>query len=437
MRYSICLLCGLTLFIGFQSGTYAQVMLQSVEEAVALARQHNTDLQAARQTAQWQAGAVEVAKTAKLPTLKATSALEYNYALPVQLVPAEFLGGEAGEFRKLQFGVPFNMTAGLEAGYGLVNPTLAHDIKLAELNQQIGERQVATQQDQLETQVVRSYYLSILSREAMTITGQNLQNADTLLALAKERYASGVIEELDLNRTLSTRLTLADQLAQNELAYVNNLRQLRLLVGQEVDIAPDAARNWAEPTAMTQPVGVEEYPQIKLKVAQRTYFQAVIDREQATRLPQVSLYGRYTAQAQRQAFNFLNFREPWFSIGVVGVRLDVPIFNGGVRLRNIDRAKIRADIAQTELNAERQRQIAQDEEWLSTYQQARKSLEISRRNNDLAARNMELAMIKYQAGVYTYDQYITIFNETLQVQNRYLRTLADSLIYGSLLQSRK
>ncbi|MGC5198945.1 TolC family protein, partial [Aphanothece microscopica] len=135
-------------------------------------------------------------------------------------------------------------------------------------------------------------------------------------------------------------------------------------------------------------------PQIKLKVAQQTYFQAAIDREQATRLPQLSLYGRYTAQAQRQAFNFLNFQEPWFSIGVVGVRLDVPIFNGGVRLRNLDRAKIRADIVQTELLAERQRQQAQEAEWLSAYQQARKSLEFSQKNNDLAARNLELAMIK-------------------------------------------
>jgi outer membrane protein TolC len=437
MKHVICLLCCLTLVVGLFQEANAQVTLQSVEEAVIMVRQHNTDLQAARQTAQWQAGAVEVTKTGKLPTLKAISALEYNYALPVQLVPAEFLGGEAGQFRKLQFGVPFNMTAGLEAGYGLVNPTLSHDIKLAELNHQIAEKQVAAQQDQLETQVIRSYYLGILSREAMLITAQNLQNADTLLVLAQERYTAGLIEELDLNRAQSTRLTLADQLAQNELAYVNNLRQLRLLVGQEVDIATDAARSWSEQVSIIQFLVVDEYPQIKLKVAQRTYFQAAIDREQATRLPQVSLYGRYTAQAQRQTFNFLNFREPWFSIGVVGVRLDVPIFNGGVRLRNLDRAKIRADITQTELVAERQRQQAQDEEWLSSYQQARKSLEFSERNNDLAARNMELAMIKYQAGVYTYDQYITIFNETLQAQNRYLRTLADSLIYGSLLQSRR
>ncbi|MBU1821194.1 MAG: TolC family protein [Bacteroidetes bacterium] len=437
MKYIICSLLVITMVSGYLPETQAQTILQSAEEAVALARQHNTDLQAARQTAQWQAGAVEVVKAGKLPTLKATSALEYNYALPVQLVPAEFLGGKPGEYQKLQFGVPYNLTAGAEATYGLYNPTLNHDVRLAELNQKIAETQASAQQEQLETQVIRVYYLTALSREAMEITRKNLQSTDSLLALARERYAAGTIEELDLNRTQSTRLTLADQLEQNQLAYANNLRQLRLLVGQEVEIAPNAAERWNESGQPVAPTVVEEYPQMKLKAAQLNYFQEAISREQATRLPQVSLYGRYTVQAQRRTFNFLDFNQPWFNFGLVGVRLDVPIFNGGVRLRNIDRAKVRADIARTELAAERQRQLAQDDEWAASYTQARKSVDLSRQNLTLAERNMELAQLKYRAGVYTYDQYVTIFNESLQAQNRYLRALADSLIYGGLLQSRK
>jgi outer membrane protein TolC len=437
MKYRVWKAAGLGLLMVLGTGLRAQTTLQSADEAVALARQHNPDLQAARQTAQWQAGAVEVAKAGRLPTLKATSALEYNYALPVQLVPAEFLGGEPGEYQKLQFGVPYNLTAGAEATYGLYNPTLSRDIRLAELNQQIAETQAVVQQEQLETQVIRAYYLTALSREATEITQKNLQSTDSLLTLARERYAAGTIEELDLNRTQSTRLSLADQLEQNQLAYVNNLRQLRLLVGQEVEIAPDAAARWNEPTPSNGGGLVDDYPQLKLKAAQLNYFQEAIAREQATRLPQVSLYGRYTAQAQRRTFNFLDFDQPWFSIGLVGVRLDVPIFNGGVRLRNIDRARVRADIARTELTAERQRQVAQDAEWSASYAQARRSVELGRQNLTLAERNMELALLKYRAGVYTYDQYVTIFNESLQAQNRYLRALADSLIYGGLLQSRK
>ncbi|HEV7348426.1 TolC family protein [Telluribacter sp.] len=423
-----CLLAG--------SIAQAQTVLNNVEEALSLARQHNPDLQAARQTARWQAGAVDIARAGRLPTLRATSALEYNYALPVQLVPAEFLGGNPGEYQRLQFGVPYNLTAGLEASYSLLNPTLLHDIRLADLNQQIAETQVAAQQDQLATQVVRAYYLTALAREAVQLSGQNLQNADTLLALARERYRAGVTEQLDLNRTQSTRLSLADQLEQNRLAYTNNLRQLRLLVGQEVTVPDGAAQGWAatgEVPASTLP---DNYPQIRLRASQLTYYQESIRREQATRLPQLSLYGRYSAQAQRREFNFLDFGQPWFSIGVVGVRLEVPVFNGGVRLHTIARAKVRADIARTELEAERRRQLAQDEEWQTSYAQVQRSLTLGRENLDLSTQNLDLALIKYRAGTYTYDQYLTVFNESLLTQNRYLTTLANAMIYGGLLWTR-
>ncbi|WP_247233333.1 TolC family protein [Telluribacter sp. SYSU D00476] len=418
------------------SAAHAQTILHNVEEALTLARRHNPDLQAARQTAQWQAGAVDVAKAGRLPTLRATSSLDYNYALPVQLVPAEFLGGRPGEYQRLQFGVPYNLTAGLEANYGLLNPTLSHDIRLADLNQQVAEAQVAAQQDQLATQVVRAYYLTALAREAMQISEVNLRNADTLLILARERYNAGVTEQLDLNRTQSTRLSLADQLEQNRLAYTNNLRQLNLLVGQEVLVPADAAKGWAVNEELPAATTPDDYPQIRLKASQLNYFQAAIQREQATRLPQLSLYGRYSAQAQRREFNFLDFEKPWFSIGVVGIRLDVPIYNGGIRLLNIARAKIRADIARTEMEAERRRQLAQDEEWQTSFAQARRSLALSRENLDLSTQNLDLALLKYQAGTYTYDQYLTVFNESLQTQNRYLRTLADAMIYGGLLRTR-
>jgi outer membrane protein TolC len=414
----------------------AQTTLRSVEEALALARLHNPDLQVARQTAQWQAGAVEVAKAARQPSLRATSALEYNYALPVQLVPAEFLGGQAGEYQRLQFGVPFNLTAGLEANYGLLNPTLSHDIRLDDLNRQIAEEQANTQQNQLEVQVVRTYYLTALAREAARISELNLLATDTLLTLAQERYRAGATEQLDLNRTQSTRLTLADQLEQNRLAYANNLRQLILLVGQEVEVPSGGASASTAPGEVPLSLTPDSYPQLRLRVAQLSYFQEAIRREQSTRLPQLSLYGRYTAQAQRREFNFLDFGQPWFSIGVVGVRLDVPIFNGGVRLHNIARAKIRADLARTELDAERRRQLAQDDEWQASLGQARRSLGLSRQLLNLSGQNQQLALIKYRAGTYTYDQYLTVFNESLQVQSRYLRALADTLIYDALLRTR-
>ena len=442
------------LVLSFSHPIFSQTVIKDVNEAIELAKKNNLDLQISRRTAQVQQWNVTAAKGARLPQLKLTTAFDYNFVLPTQLIPAQFFGGREGEFRSIQFGVPFNLTAGLEGNVPLWNAGLKQEVEIAKANQKIGILQTLVLQDDLSTQVARLYFATVFTQQYITITQQNLANTDSIARIVAERKEKGLIDQLEYNRVRSTRLAIEDVLHQNEMAYQKNLNQLRVVVGDSSVIASSSAllllsgegsTLQKEPpfsldkekglgrSVVTDEVAV---PRLQLRAAQFSLAKEQVKKEQKLRLPTLSAYARYSEQAQRNQLNFLNFNEKWFGIGVAGLRFEAPIYSGRIRESGIARARVNADIAQMQLNNEKRKYDSETQDLLITYNQSLNSLKINRQAYQLNEENMQLVLIKYKGGILSYDQYLNVFNEVLNAQNKYLRTLADVMINGKLLEIR-
>lgn len=412
----------------------SQTVISTVNEAIELAKKQNTDLLISQQNARIQSWNVTAAQSSRIPQLKMTTALDYNFVLPTQLIPAQFFGGKEGEYRGVQFGVPFNLTAGLEASAPLWNAGLKQDIQLAQQNQKLTDLQTLALTDDLSTQVARLYFATVFTQQYLSLLQQNLANADSIVAIARERKDKGLIDQLEYNRSRATRLSVEDVLKQNELAYAKNLNQLRLLLHtQDLTLAPYILSS-SLPTAK-ESVG-ESHPKLQLRAQQLVVAQAQLKKEKLLRLPTLSAFARYQEQAQRSTFNFLNFNEKWYGIGVTGLRFEVPIYTARLRESAIGRAQVNADIAQLQLDNEKRKFQTETEELLLNYRQAVSSLKTNEEAYQLSQENLQLVLIKYRGGILSYDQYLNVFNEALNAQNKYLRTLADVMINAKLLELR-
>jgi outer membrane protein TolC len=426
-----------------------QTLIKDVNEAVELAGKHNLDLQISRENAQIQSWNLAAVKGARLPQLKFTTALDYNFLLPTQLIPAQFFGGKEGEFRSIQFGVPYNLTAGLEGNMPLWNAGLKQDVEMAKANQKIGNLQTLVLQDDISTQVARLYFATVFTQIYLDITKQNLANVDTIAHITQERKEKGLIDQLEFNRVRSTRLAVEDILHQNEMAYRKNLNQLRLAVGDSTVMTSSPGPFSILEKGSKSPFSNMEkrfrdsslrdeaaVPRLQLRAAQLSLAQEQLKKEQKLKLPTLSAYTRYSEQAQRNKFNFLNFNEKWFGIGVAGLRFEAPIYSGRIRESGIARARVNVGIAQLQLENEERKYDSETRDLRITYNEAVNSLKINREAYLLSEENMKLVLIKYKGGVLSYDQYLNVLNETLNAQNKYLRTLADVMINGKLLEIR-
>lgn len=420
--------------------TPAQTVVSTVQEALAMARRSNPELVNARQNRLVQDQQRAATRAALLPQARFFTNFDYNYALPVQLIPAEFFpGGTPGQYRSIQFGLPYVLAAGAEVTLPVINRPARADLGIVEQNLRITDNQTLVLQDDISTQTARVYHAALLTRSAIAITRRNLASTDTLTQIARQRLDKGLIEPLEYNRIRSVQLTTADVLYQNELNYVRNLNQLKLLLGlapgDSLVLSEDLATRPAnQPVPLT--INTVERPQITLRQARVELSKLQLDRERLQRWPTLSAYGRITEQAQRSQINFLNTNEPWYRIGVAGLQFNWPLYTGGLRTSNLTRARRQLKLAESELAYERNKQQTDTEDVRNTYNQAIRSLDLNRQNYELSSQNVQIALVKYRSGLFAYDQYLNVFNEVLTAQNRYLNNLSNVFINQTILQIR-
>jgi outer membrane protein TolC len=410
------------LFIAFfliEGSARAQTVVPSVQEALSMARQNNPDLVNARQNRVVQDQQREAVRAGLRPTARFYTNFDYNYALPVSLVPAEFVGGRKGEYQEFRFGLPLFLTAGAEVNAPILNLVL---------------------QDDISTQTARTYHAALLTRAAIELTRRNLSLADTLARIARQRLDKGLIEPLEYNRIRSVQLTTADVLYQNELAFRRNTNQLKLLLGLTLaDSLLLTEELTLRPSVELIPVAaspIMQRPQVTLRESRVALARLQMERERLMRWPTLSAYGRFSEQAQRNKLSFLNPNERWFTIGVAGLQFNWPIYSGGLRTSNLTRTRLQVKLAEAELAYERNRQQTDTEDVRNTYNQAVRSLDLNRQNDDLSNQNVQIALVKYRSGLFAYDQYLNVFGEALTAQNRLLTTLSNVFINQTILQIR-
>ena len=210
-------------------GAIGQVNFNSLEDAISHANTNNPSLKAENLNQQVSDQRLKSAWSALLPSVRAFGTLDNNVSLPVQLIPAEFLGGAEGEFAKVQFGTQFASTYGAEANLSIVNASSWKNIKTSALAKEASRYQFQDRQLSLTEQVITAYYFALLSRESIILNRELLHAADSLLSAASVRLENGMIEPLEFNRVKSLFLETETQLRESQGAYAKNVNALKAL----------------------------------------------------------------------------------------------------------------------------------------------------------------------------------------------------------------
>ena len=425
--------------LGSLSSQAQELRLENVEGCIQYARQHNLLLQAAQRMADAASETKSMHRAALLPQLRAVSNLDYHFSLPVQLIPAEILGGEPGTYLEASFGQPYTLNMGLEASMSVLNTSLWIGTQQAAAETQAAVLQLEQSSLSTAERVARAYFLTLLSREAVKMAEDTKAANDSLLTQALHRHRNGIIEPLELNRIRHLQLESARSLEESRNVYVNNLQQLKVLLGLEQhqqlilteQLGPDQEIKSADLTYSNTSL-----PDYRLKEAMVLKSKLNWQRERSKLLPELSVYARYTLQAQRQAFTFTESDQPWFTIGTAGVKLEWPIFTGFYRLSSIRKTQLQYEAATLELQNRANNLQQEQQELQANFRQSIKSTRFAREAYELGNQNYQLASLKYEAGILPLDQLINVYHEKLRAQNTLLKALSDYLYYHALTTTR-
>jgi outer membrane protein TolC len=159
-----------------------------------------------------------------------------------------------------------------------------------------------------------------------------------------------------------------------------------------------------------------------------------IKAKKAASLPNVAAFYNFQKQALRREFNFFDTSKDWFPVQIVGLQMNVPIFAGGSRYLNVQKAKV--EFEKTNVNAKLAREGA-----LLNYTNARiyflsslNQLNNNKASLELAQKIFTKTNEKYEEGLASSFELTQANTQILQSQGNYVQSLLQLLNAKDQLQ---
>lgn len=264
-------------------------------------------------------------------------------------------------------------------------------INLARVEEQMTRQQVVTQ-------AALAYLNTISADRALEAARANLDLAQSLFKLAQDRRDAGVATGIDVTRaeirTAEERLRLTQTQTNAQQARTTLLRALGIPLSTSLTLT-DTLQFLPEALPTTEQVVTEaqrDRPEIRVAEEQLKLSGYNLSATRAERLPTVDFVGDYGESGNTPWLNSVPTR-------TAGVRVSIPIFNGGRTQGRITEARSQQQQAVLRLQDTRT-QVEEDVRLaIQTITTATEQVRVAQQALQLAQREVEMARDRFTAGV--------------------------------------
>ncbi len=432
-QWWVITLLSLPLLIQAQQTAAPVVHQFTVAQAVEYAKKNNVEVKNALLDVQKQVQLNKEVTGMAYPQISGSGSMTYNAKLPVSLVPAEFFGGQPGEFEKLAFGVKWGATYGLNANQLLFDGQVFTGLRARKTLIDFQQKNVEITEEGIKANVYKIYYQLVVSKTQIEFIDSNISLANKLLHDTKIMYDNGFAEKLDINKTTVQLANLQTEKTNILTQVADGYLGLKILLGMPVadslvltdEIDDDVIKQDVLAAGMFDYNQRKEYQYIQLGIKSGEYN---VQRYKLSKVPTLSLNGYYNKNAQRNEFNFFKSGEDWFDIAAITLNLNIPIFNGFATNAKIAQARI--DVQKTKNQAESIKLLIDNEiqSARNNYVNAVNSLENQKQNMVLAEEVYQQTKKKYEIGTGSQNDINLAQNDLKLAQTNYINAMYNATI---------
>ena len=394
-------------FILFQTGfSQEQPSSLSLQEAIDYALENNRssinatrDIDAAKQQ-KWETTATG------LPQISASVDYQNYLKQQVSVIPAEFLGGQEGEFAEVVFSTKQSVTAFATLSQKIFDGSYIVGLQSAKVYLEISKNAKVKTDLEVRKAVIEAYGNVLLAEESIAILERNIEVLEKNLYETNKIFENGLEEEESVEQlkiTLSgVKSSLSNTNRLKKLAY----QMLNFTLGLDVHdtlALTDNLETLTENNISLNILDIEENPEstIDYLIASNDAEakSLLLKLEKSKALPTLNAFinGGYSGYGDE--FNFTKKSQDWFGSSLFGVSLDIPIFSSGMRNASTQRAQINLEKAETELTETEQRIKLEIASAKSDYQFAIEDYDNKKENLELAERIETKNQTKFFEGI--------------------------------------
>jgi outer membrane protein TolC len=385
---------------------------------------------------------------AAYPQVTATAGMNYYPKLPQFLFPdgtataiysilkAEGVKDGAGNpinkdiplaLRKVSFQQPWNASAGIGIQQLLFQPDVFVGLQARAASLEFNKNNIAVEKDKVREQAYKQYYAVLVSEKQIEYLQESISRLEKLKSDIEQLYKAGFREKLDIDkvevplnnlRTTKNVLENAIQLNYSALKFSIGLPQTDSIV--LTDQITDAVLKASLPS--DEEFSYNNRSEIQLLNSVKKLQGLDVRRQKLSNYPTVAGFLNYQTQGQGPKF-ITNSQTFWISTGLVGLQVNVPIYNGGARKHKIKEAelkltKVNNNIEQVKSAIDFERSINKN-----LFKNAILNLDIQRRNMELAKNIYNTSKKKYEQGLASSFELLTDQNAITESESKYFDAL--------------
>ena len=420
------------LFVGSSAAT-SPVQL-SLEEAQRIAIEYSSEMLTARADLQIAERQIWETTAAGLPQISASLGYNYFLDIPTSLIPAEFFGGEPGEFAEIQFGTQHNMTATASVEQLIFDGQYIVGLRAARIYRVLAEQSLQKSSLEVRNTVKETYYLALLATENLQIIRQNLQVMEKWLWETERMLEAGVTDPINVDQlqlAVSNIRNGISSLERQQLLTMNLLKyQMGLDLQTQIELS-DGFDSLFEKAlakmAITEPLNKEQHIDYRLAGSREAMSLMVLRREQTAYLPSLSASFIRQEMAMRDGFNFFNSDKSWFPATYFAVNLNIPIFSSGMRSSQVQQARLELEKSRIAKEQISRALALQMQEALATLDTAREQYLNEKSNLELAGRILNRTNIMFREGMASSLELTQANDQLLTSQSNYLNAMFEVL----------
>lgn len=366
-----------------------------------------------------------------LPQINGSVAYQNFIDLPVNLVPAEFFGGQPGEFAELVFGTEQTASAGIVANQLIFDGSYIIALQTSAFYLETVRDMKEKTAIEVEDAVTRAYYLALAAKENERILLESKLTTEQMLFEMEQMYENGFVESTDVDqvRLMFSNVNNSYENAQRYLVLSENLLkfQMGMTLTEQISLSDSLSVFINEIYA--EPVVQEFQPDLHIDYVLATNNEhakvLLLKLEKMKYLPSVGAFFSHTQNAYANGFEF--FDTKWYPTNVWGLNVSVPIFSGFMRSARVQKAEIELHKAQTMVEQVSEGLALQSIQAQSDYTFAKDNFETQQENLDLSQNIKNITYIKYQEGEATSLDVAQAENQHLQTQSTYIQAVVQLL----------
>lgn len=313
----------------------------TLQEALQLSLANSTRLKKAKLDRTVVEQRVREEKALIYPQVTAGVSYDYYPVLATQFIAGDVLNRPSETYVPVQFGQPWQLTAGINIQQVLYSESGRRAMPLKNLTRQLYDILIERTEEEVLYQTASIFYQTLQTEQLLRAVNANVEKLDALQKMVELQLANGFAIPTDVKRVAVTRTNLETQ-RHNLLAGIEGLRQtLQFLCGVPFEDSFEPKTGLEKPAAdslrwQLLVLDMGATTEYRLLNTQSEINHVQVKSAKGGAWPSIGAHASGFYQIQRPDANVLDPAGVWYGMVMVGVKLNMPLFDGFRRHRKVE-----------------------------------------------------------------------------------------------------